>query len=155
MRLKYLMIILLVLAVALVFLYSGFLSTPTGDVVLDVPQDKVLASSTVLETADTEMKEVKNAAVAEKEPVRVSIQEDGFFPAKITIAPGQKVIWKNDRKRLKSLVMGVRELIEMRSEFLLPEKEFSWTFEKEGEFDYMDGVTIGREGKIVVEELWR
>ena len=82
--------------------------------------------------------------------VPIKIIESGFEPKEIKIQKGQTIVWKNERKKVSSLVYGLREIIEMKSEFIHPGEEFSWTFNNRGEFTYVDAVMIGRVGKVIV-----
>ncbi|PIN76821.1 hypothetical protein COV17_00905 [Candidatus Woesearchaeota archaeon CG10_big_fil_rev_8_21_14_0_10_36_11] len=81
----------------------------------------------------------------------ISITQDGFHPKKLIIEKGQTVIWINDRASLEALVIGVREISEMRSSFLEHSNTFTWTFAEPGEYTYVDAVMIGTVGMIVVQ----
>jgi plastocyanin len=81
----------------------------------------------------------------------ISITKNGFYPSELKINVNQQVIWKNNNKFIKTKVIGVREVYPMKSDFLNPGDEFSWTFSSPGEFTYVDGVVIGRVGKIIVQ----
>jgi plastocyanin len=95
--------------------------------------------------------------VTESEPVTINqpaiikITDSGFEPKEIKIQKGQTVVWKNERKKVSSLVYGLREIVEMKSDFIQPGDEFNWAFNQKGEFTYVDAVMIGRVGKIIVE----
>lgn len=85
------------------------------------------------------------------ERVEVLINEKDFDPVEVKIEVGQEIIWKNNRARLTSLVMGVREISTMNSGVLRPDDEFTYSFSKKGEFTYVDGIVIGIVGKVVVK----
>lgn len=82
---------------------------------------------------------------------QVIITNEGFEPKEIRIKSSQTIIWKNERKYWRTLVRGLREINDMDSGFLEPGDSFSWTFTEPGEYTYVDGVIIGKVGKIVVE----
>ena len=85
------------------------------------------------------------------EPQRISILEKCFAPEKVSVKVNQPVIWKNERKHVKSLIVGVREISGVRSNFLNPDDAFIHQFSEPGEYTYVDSVVIGVVGKIVVE----
>lgn len=86
----------------------------------------------------------------EKEIIEIEIFEDGFTPDKIEISLNQEVLWINKRAKVKALVMGLREIDDMRSGFLRPGDSFSYIFTNRGEFIYADAVMIGMIGKVNV-----
>tara|TARA_Y100000310_G_scaffold324914_1_gene387514 strand:- start:24467 stop:24916 length:450 start_codon:yes stop_codon:yes gene_type:complete len=81
----------------------------------------------------------------------IIIEDLTFSPKVITIASGDEITWINQRQGLKALVMGLREISQMRSPFMEPNDEFSFTFNVPGTYTYSDGVIIGVIGKIIVE----
>lgn len=87
----------------------------------------------------------------EKDLPLILITEKGFEPREIQVKVDQMVTWKNKRERLSALVLGVREISDLRSDFIRPEEYFSWSFPEPGEYTYVDGVVIGRVGHIVVK----
>jgi plastocyanin len=84
-------------------------------------------------------------------PPIIKITDSGFEPKEVKIQKGQTVVWKNERKRVNSLVYGLREISDMQSDYISSGDDFSWTFEEKGEFTYVDAVVIGRIGKVIVE----
>lgn len=84
------------------------------------------------------------------EPAVILITEKGFEPQVLNITLGQIVVWKNKQKTFNSIVAGVREADQLRSKTLEPNDYFTWNFSKEGEYDYVDVVLIGRTGKVIV-----
>lgn len=93
-----------------------------------------------------------NGAVNERKDnlTIIFITENGFEPKEVEVKINQRVIWKNKRERLPALILGVREISEMKSVFFQPEEYFYWSFSEPGEYTYVDGVVIGRVGKIIV-----
>ena len=95
---------------------------------------------------------VDKKSVVKEEPLpsRIYITDKGFAPEKTIIKAGQTVIWKNKQKNLQALVYGVREISHLKSQIMKRGQTFSWTFTEEGEYTYVDGVVIGRAGRIIV-----
>ena len=83
--------------------------------------------------------------------VEILITDDGFEPEEVTVKVGQTVMWHNQRGYTKAIVAGMREIIQLRSPPLAPEKKFYWRFDTPGKFTYVDAVVIGHTGKIIVE----
>ena len=90
------------------------------------------------------------AARAPKVEVKVILTENGLEPNIVNVKLNEKVTWVNQRKSLDALVLGVREISAMKSDYLAPGEEFVWTFEKAGTYTYVDGIIIGTAGKVVV-----
>lgn len=88
--------------------------------------------------------------ISSNQALFVKITDSGFEPKEIEISSGQTIIWKNERNKVGSLVYGVREISDMKSDFIKSGEEFNWTFDKKGEFTYVDAVMIGRVGKVIV-----
>lgn len=106
--------------------------------------EKVTSSGGKKESHDQDNKE-------RIDPVEVLIKKTYFEPSEIKVKIGQLVIWKNERLKLQALLMGMREIQEMKSGFIEPGKTFSWNFSKPGKYVYVDAIVIGLAGKIVVE----
>ncbi|HLC89206.1 MAG TPA: hypothetical protein VJG49_04160 [Candidatus Nanoarchaeia archaeon] len=85
------------------------------------------------------------------EVAEVLITQTGFEPKEITIKVNQKLVWKNEQDKLPALVLGVREIYELRSGLLEPGQEFIQVFSQPGEYTYVDGIVLGRVGKVVVQ----
>ncbi len=81
----------------------------------------------------------------------VRVNDTGFTPEVITISQGATIEWRNERKKLSLLLLGVREIIDMKSPFVKSKSSFTYTFDNTGKFTYVDGVMIGQSGKIIVE----
>ena len=81
----------------------------------------------------------------------VEISKLGFSPEKLTVNVGDEVTWINKREKLDAFVIGLREINGMKSPFLQPGDEFSWTFDNIGKFTYSDGIVIGVTGMVIVE----
>ena len=79
------------------------------------------------------------------------MNDTGFTPEVITISQGATIEWRNERKKLSLLLLGVREIIDMKSPFVKSKSSFTYTFDNTGKFTYVDGVMIGQSGKIIVE----
>ena len=106
-----------------------------------------------------ELKEIKERIEGTKEETEkklaevaeVLITQTGFEPKEITIKVNQKLVWKNEQDKLPALVLGVREIYELRSGLLEPGQEFIQVFSQPGEYTYVDGIVLGRVGKVVVQ----
>jgi hypothetical protein len=83
-------------------------------------------------------------------PVEVVITEEIIGLKPIEVKVNQPVVWKNEQKRLQSLIYGMREISAMKSDFIEPGESFTWSFSEPGEYVYVDSVVIGRTGKIIV-----
>jgi len=81
----------------------------------------------------------------------VIIREKQLDLEEITIKRGEEVTWKNAQQRLPVLLRGMREINAMKSSYIQPGESFSWTFSEPGTYTYVDGVMIGRIGKIIVQ----
>ncbi len=77
--------------------------------------------------------------------------QDGQIDLKtVEVGVNETVVWVNAQEKLPLFLIGVREIIGMRSPFLQPGEVFRKTFTEKGEFTYVDGIMIGRTGKIIV-----
>lgn len=85
------------------------------------------------------------------DPIYITVTEEGFFPEEVIVKRNQSIVWLNDRKKLTLLVLGLREIDDLDSDFLQPGESFSWQFSEKGVYTYVDGVMIGRVGKVVVQ----
>ena len=81
----------------------------------------------------------------------ITITDNGFEPSEIFIFVNQPLIWDNQRYISKALVLGMREISEMKTNVLKPGESFIWEFSQPGEYTYVDGIVIGTVGKIVVQ----
>jgi plastocyanin len=81
----------------------------------------------------------------------VRVNDTGFTPEVLTISRGATIEWRNERKKLPFLLLGVREIVSMKSSVVNPKESFIWTFENNGTFTYVDGVILGQSGKVIVE----
>jgi len=95
----------------------------------------------------------KNIASVVRKVTEVLITDDGFIPKEVVINVGEEVLWRNKRTYTKTMITGMRELINMHSTILGPDEVFRWKFEQSGEFVYIDAVMIGRTGKVVVKDI--
>ncbi len=86
----------------------------------------------------------------QKSRIIISIDEMKFSPELLEVVVGDTVTWVNNREKLSAYVIGLREIGMMKSPFLNPNDEYSWTFDKEGSFTYSDGIVIGVVGKVKV-----
>ena len=80
------------------------------------------------------------------------ITDQGIEPSEVVINVNQEISWKNKRKKLPALLMGLREINIMNSGFLYPEESFHWKIDEPGVYTYADGIVIGIIGKIVVNQ---
>jgi plastocyanin len=81
----------------------------------------------------------------------VEILELSFYPKVLNVSIGDEVTWINKREKLDAFVIGLREINGMKSPFMHPADEYSWTFDEVGKFTYSDGVVIGLTGQVIVE----
>jgi len=91
----------------------------------------------------------------ERPPVEILITKKGFVPKNVTVMVNQTVIWKNTQEKLDTLVLGTREIYDMKSGYLKSGDTFSWSFPQAGKFFYVDGVVIGRAGTIEVKKDYK
>ena len=89
-------------------------------------------------------------AELEIEAVEILITEDKLVIGDVVVKVNQPVVWKNKQQRVPALIYGVRETSEMRSGLIKPGESFTWKFSSPGEYTYVDGVVIGRVGKVIV-----
>mgnify|MGYP006865137768 CR=1 FL=1 len=85
------------------------------------------------------------------EPVEVVITQNGFEPQEVFVGVNQVLVWKNERPKLTALVLGVREISMVNSGVLESGMEFTQKFSEPGEYTYVDGIMIGRFGKVIVQ----
>ena len=112
----------------------------------------VIALYPNLWSADGEMNgEMNSKDYSELEAAEILITKEGFEPKKIIIKVNQPLIWKNEQDRLSALVLGVREIYGVNSGLLEPGQKFEQGFSKPGVYTYVDGIVLGRVGKIVVQ----
>ncbi|MBU0460524.1 MAG: hypothetical protein KKH52_01950 [Nanoarchaeota archaeon] len=110
---------------------------------------------TELEKVALEKKEmVKEISIIENtkpENLEILITEEGFEPKELVVEVDQIIIWKNQREKLPALVLGLREISEMKSSYMEPGEEFGGSISATGEYTYVDGIIIGQVGKIIVK----
>ncbi len=119
----------------------------TGGVVVDTPR----VPPTEIPAPPVEIEEPQD----ENEVFEVKITEKGFEPAKLEIAVGDTVRWINVREsqRLKkAFILGTRNCLEIRSEVLMPEETFEWTFDEAETCSIVEGITVNQLGTILVED---
>jgi|SRR3989338_7748041 len=119
---------------------SSELREETGETI-DIPSQK--------EDLSTSGKE------EERQPLEILITKKGFVPKNVTVMVNQTVIWKNAQQKLDTLLLGTREIYDMKSGYLKPGDTFSWSFPQAGNFFYVDGVVIGRAGTIEVKKDYK
>ena len=88
---------------------------------------------------------------AKPAPAKILITEDGFQPKTLYIKEGQEVVWKNKQELFNSMIMGMRELSEMKSDLLETNDYFVYRFSKKGNYSYVDTVVFGKTGQVIVE----
>jgi len=81
--------------------------------------------------------------------VIVEIYKKKFIPAKITVAKGDTVIWKNIEKRQYHNVW-FKQLIKEEPEYIFPGESYQMTFNDEGEFSYLCGPHPKMVGTVIV-----
>lgn len=82
--------------------------------------------------------------------VTVHISNFTFNPAKVTIKPGDSVLWQNDDDIPHSIIENARKF---HSTPLDTGDTFSRTFSGPGEIDYFCGFHAMMQGKIIVAQL--
>lgn len=76
----------------------------------------------------------------------VSLQNDEFVPAVVTIAQGDTVRWENEGTEIYSIISADADFdVELG-----PGEIYTHTFTEEGEFDYESPLNNGMEGRIIV-----
>ena len=96
--------------------------------------------------------------LASAQEYRISMQEWEYHPAELTIEYGDTVIWVNDDDTLHNLyfedalpgVPVMKKPLKIRKG-----REFSYTFNKIGSFNYLCKIHRGQDmkGKIIVTEV--
>ena len=88
-----------------------------------------------------------SAAVSAEAGVKVDIVDFAFFPAEITIAPGEGVTWINDDGAPHAIAYddGAKG-----TDLLLPGASFSRRFDRPGTYDYHCAVHPYMMGRVVV-----
>ncbi len=84
----------------------------------------------------------------------VKITDTGFDPVQLEISVGDTVRWINAREstRLeKAFIVGMRNCLEVRSETLLYEDTFEWTFDQAETCQVVEGITVNQIGTIVIQ----
>lgn len=94
---------------------------------------------------------IESQSESESKYVNVIISEGGFHPSEISVKVNQKILWQNNRERLSAMILGVRGILDMKSEMFSPQQTFSWSFSEPGVYTYVDAIMVGTVGKIVVE----
>ncbi|WNC68360.1 plastocyanin/azurin family copper-binding protein [Thalassotalea nanhaiensis] len=83
--------------------------------------------------------------------VVVEIYKKQFIPATITIAPGDKVIWKNIEKRQYHNVW-FKQFYQEEPDYLFPGDSFEQVFTDVGEFPYLCGPHPKMTGVVIVKK---
>lgn len=86
--------------------------------------------------------------VSAKEHV-IEIYKMKFIPAKITIAQGDTVIWKNIEKRQYHSVW-FKQLQKDEPDYFFPDESYQRSFEKSGDFPYECGPHPRMKGIVTV-----
>lgn len=87
------------------------------------------------------------AAGATQPEAQVSIANFAFAPTPITVAPGQRVTWRNDDGAPHGVAYADKSA---GQDLLLPGKSFSRRFDKPGVYDYICSVHPYMTGRVVV-----
>jgi plastocyanin len=88
------------------------------------------------------------AAAADPQQAEVTINEFQFTPAEITVAPGTTVHWVNKDDIPHNVISKDSSF---KSQKLNTNQDFSYTFTKAGEYDYVCSIHRGMVGKVVVK----
>lgn len=116
----------------------------------------VVANEPVLQKVETPAApavEIEDSEI-ESEVSEIKITDKGFDPVRIKVAVGDTVRWTNVRESTrvqKAFILGTRNCLEIRSETLLPEDSFEWTFDEVETCQIVEGITVNQIGIIVVE----
>jgi plastocyanin len=124
--------------------------TTEEEVAVEETEEEVAEEETVVEE-DAAAEEETEEEVAE-ESISVLITNAGFEPRDLKIKVGQEVVWVNERDDFKALLIGMRELYEMKSSIMEKGDVFSWTFDEPGFFTYVYGIVTTLVGNVQVEE---
>ncbi|WNC72628.1 plastocyanin/azurin family copper-binding protein [Thalassotalea psychrophila] len=81
----------------------------------------------------------------------VEIYKKKFIPASVTIAPGDKVIWKNIEKRQYHNVW-FKQFYQEEPDYLFPGDRFEQVFTDAGEFPYVCGPHPKMTGIVIVKK---
>ena len=162
MRLNYLIILLILLAIVLGFsyYYSLMPAEVLGEEISGKEQQKeerfVIREETQEVTEELEQEGEKDSIIISDEmpktkEEKVEILFNIFSPKTLTIKKGTKVTWVNrDNKVHQIKELSTDHLF--RSNRINPDDSFSFTFTKAGEYRYMDTISTYMSGKIIVQE---
>ncbi|MBI3052022.1 hypothetical protein HYY74_06235 [Candidatus Woesearchaeota archaeon] len=88
-------------------------------------------------------------AAAAPSPDIVILDKVGFSPKEILIRPGETVVWRNDMQRV-SVLWSPSPNATFRSGVLYTGDTYSYTFDREGTYRYVD-VNWGWKGAVIVQ----
>lgn len=83
--------------------------------------------------------------------VVVEIYKKKFIPATITVAPGDRVIWKNIEKRQYHNVW-FKQFVKEEPDYLFPGESYEYVFDNVGEFPYECGPHPKMTGVVIVQK---
>ena len=96
-----------------------------------------------------------DAPVSTTNEVRVSITEDGFSPATISINAGATVVWSNDTAEPHKVGANpypdASSLPDLKSEEIAPGDSYSYTFRASGTYGYADYTKPTVSGSVQVK----
>ena len=102
-------------------------------IVKDIRKQDEVSDSSENNFVDTPINKVRAVQLSgpnfqNDDDILVIISEKGFNPKEISVKVNQRISWQNNRKRLSAMILGVRDILSMRSEMLTPQGTFSWSF---------------------------
>ena len=96
-----------------------------------------------------------NEDAEQNETREILVRDDEFFPSRVRVKVGEKVIFKNIRESTgskKVLIYGVRACRELKSPQFDAGEEFTHVFTEPMTCDYIDAIrTKAKPGTIIVE----
>jgi plastocyanin len=139
--------------------FDPFFSSPFSSISVNIQPSPVVKVSTIpiLTTKPRESRAQGFVSIVKPQPLdlptgnlQVIVNDDGFHPPSIILEANQSITWINERRKLSAVIMGVRELTSLKSDFLQPGDSFAYTFPKRGKYVYVDGIYVSYSGEVIV-----
>jgi plastocyanin len=80
---------------------------------------------------------------------------DCYLPAEVTLIKGDAITWTNEDSAFHTVTSGYYDKPDgiFDSGYIDPDKKFSYTFKKEGEFHYYCRLHPWMEGKVIIKQV--
>jgi|ETNmetMinimDraft_2_1059921.scaffolds.fasta_scaffold71830_2 plastocyanin len=142
-----------IIILTVIFSYLNYIISIQPEETEELPPEIEEKEYIIEELPEEEPKQIPTPVEPEPdEPkeVRISIDSGSFDPKEITIPVGTTVTWVNNDRRPHTVADSPPNR-EFYGERIAPGETYSFTFTKEGVYDYFDVVFFQVKGKITVE----